>query len=127
MAHENDFFSPEILKASEQITLTPTRMLSGISLGNFKSRLKGSGMQFKEFRPYEPGDEIRNIHWPVSAKTQRTMVKIYEEEKQTQAAFWIDCSGSSLGGFHGHSKKEAYSTTYNHNNNSGANNNNESD
>lgn len=53
-------------------------------------------MQFKEFRHYEPGDDIRHMSWPVTARTGRATIKIYEEDRERDIVVVVDTSGSSL-------------------------------
>jgi uncharacterized protein (DUF58 family) len=66
--------------------------------GNYKSPFRGSGMQFKEFRHYEAGDDIRHMSWSVTARTGRATMKLYEEERELNVMLLVDVSGSSLFG-----------------------------
>jgi uncharacterized protein (DUF58 family) len=76
-----------------------TRRLSADSFhGGVQSRFKGRGMDFDELREYEPGDDVRAIDWNASARTGRTFVKKYREERQLTVVFIVDMSASgSLG------------------------------
>jgi uncharacterized protein (DUF58 family) len=76
-----------------------TRRLSADSFhGGVQSRFKGRGMDFDELREYEPGDDVRAIDWNASARTGRTFVKKYREERQLTVVFVVDMSASgSLG------------------------------
>ena len=40
--------------------------------GKHASKLRGRGLDFEEVRNYVPGDDIRNIDWKVTARTQKT-------------------------------------------------------
>lgn len=51
-------------------------------LGNHESRLLGQGMQIREIRPYQPGDDVRHIHWRASARAQGTFSKVYDVEHE---------------------------------------------
>jgi uncharacterized protein (DUF58 family) len=53
-------------------------------------------MQFKEFRHYEEGDDIRHMSWPVTARTGRATIKIYEEDRERDVVLLVDTSGSAL-------------------------------
>lgn len=55
-------------------------------------------MQFKEFRPYEAGDDIRHMSWNVTARTGHPTVKIFEEERELNVVILVDVSGSTLFG-----------------------------
>jgi uncharacterized protein (DUF58 family) len=63
--------------------------------GGVQSRFRGRGMDFDELREYEPGDDVRAIAWNASARTGRTFVKRYREERQLTVLFVVDMSASS--------------------------------
>lgn len=49
-----------------------------------------SGSDFAGIRPIQPGDPMKQIHWPSSAKGQGLMVKLFEQELSGRAAFVLD-------------------------------------
>ena len=63
---------PEVLRAVDQLEIHPRKRLSSPYGGSHESPHRGSGMQFKEFRHYEPGDDIRHVSWAVTARTGKT-------------------------------------------------------
>lgn len=63
-------------------------------IGGYKSKAKGSGLIFKELREYQAGDEVKNIHWKASARTNHVYVKSYEEEKNLNIHLLLDTSSS---------------------------------
>jgi uncharacterized protein (DUF58 family) len=91
-------FSEELLRAVSELDLRSRRNVAALLAGNYRSAFRGSGMQFKEFRHYEPGDDIRHMSWPVTARTGRSTVKVYEEERELDVMLMVDVSGSSLFG-----------------------------
>ena len=50
--------------------------------GPHHTRFRGRGMDFDEVRPYQPGDDMRNIDWRVTARTQTTHTKLFREERE---------------------------------------------
>lgn len=50
--------------------------------GDLATRFRGRGMEFAEVRPYHAGDDIRNIDWRVTARTQKTHTKLFQEERE---------------------------------------------
>jgi uncharacterized protein (DUF58 family) len=62
--------------------------------GEYQSAFKGRGIEFAEVRPYQVGDDIRNIDWNVSARMDETYVKVYEEEREQTVMLAVDVSGS---------------------------------
>lgn len=58
--------------------------------GRMQSAMRGRGLTFEELRDYLPGDDIRSIDWRVTARTQRTVVRVYSEEKERPAVIVVD-------------------------------------
>ena len=51
-------------------------------------------MTFAEFREYVPGDDVRAISWPVTARTGKTFIKKFDEERELTLMLVVDISGS---------------------------------
>lgn len=66
--------------------------------GKHASKLRGRGLDFEEVRAYVPGDDIRNIDWKVTARTQKTHSKVFSEEKEKPALIVVDQSKSMFFG-----------------------------
>lgn len=96
----------DIAKRVKEIELITRRRSSSVLSGQYKSRFKGQGMQFADFRVYQYGDETRHIDWRASAKAQETYVKTFEEERELNIVFAVDVSRSSGFGTTGVSKRE---------------------
>lgn len=91
-------FRSELLRAIDLIEFHCRRRLPSSYIGSHDSTYRGSGMQFKEFRPYEMGDEPRHISWTATAKTGKPTLKLYEEEREINVFVLVDTSGSTLFG-----------------------------
>lgn len=52
-------------------------------------------MTFTDFREYVPGDDIRTISWPLTARTGKTYIKKFEEERELSLILAVDISGST--------------------------------
>jgi len=87
---------PEVLRAVAELDLHARRNITSLLAGNYTTPHRGSGMQFKEFRHYEPGDDIRHMSWAVTARTGKATVKLFEEERELDVLVLVDTSGSSL-------------------------------
>ena len=51
-------------------------------------------MEFADFRPYQPGDDLRYVDWKIAARADRWVVKQYEEETNLRATIVLDVSRS---------------------------------
>jgi len=58
--------------------------------GGHLSRFQGRGVEFDEVRPYQPGDEIRNMDWRVTARTGKPHTKLFREERERPALLLLD-------------------------------------
>ena len=50
--------------------------------GGNTSRWRGRGVDFRESRIYQPGDEIRHMDWRVTARSGKPHTKLFEEERE---------------------------------------------
>jgi len=62
--------------------------------GTYLSSFKGRGMEFDESRIYQPGDDIRNMDWRVTARTGEAHTKVYQEERERPVLLWLDLNPS---------------------------------
>lgn len=58
--------------------------------GDYQSPFKGRGMEFDESRLYQPGDDIRNIDWRVTARSGKAHTKLFREERERQVFLMVD-------------------------------------
>lgn len=92
------------LTASELIALRPRchalrlpmRQAAASALaGAYRSRFRGRGVDFLESRNYQPGDDIRNMDWRVTARTGKAHTKVFQEERERPVLVVLD-AGPSL-------------------------------
>lgn len=95
-----------ISENARRIEILSRRLASDAFQGGVQSRFRGRGMDFDELREYEPGDDVRAIDWNASARTGRTFVKRYREERQLTVIFVVDMSASGALGAGEASKRE---------------------
>jgi len=96
----------ELLKKVRKIEIKTKGLSKHIFSGEYQSAFKGRGMSFSEVRNYIYGDDIRNIDWNVTARTNETSVKVFEEERELTVMLLIDVSASALYGTDGQFKSE---------------------
>lgn len=85
----------EIIKRVKRIELKSRRKANNLFMGEYHSAFKGRGMIFSEIRPYQYGDDIRNIDWNTTAHYNEPYVKVFEEERELTMVLMVDVSASS--------------------------------
>lgn len=84
----------EILRRVRRIEISTRKLVDNVLSGQYHTRFKGQGMQFSDFREYDPGDDIRHIDWKVTARTQSAHIKKFEEERDLTVYLLVDVSAS---------------------------------
>lgn len=76
-------------RSARQLPLKAGKIRSQWS-GGYLSPFKGRGMEFDEVRPYQVGDEIRNLDWRVMARTGKPYTKMFREERERSVLLFLD-------------------------------------
>jgi len=69
---------------------TPLRGTAGERLGSGT----GSSLEFEDYRPYTPGDDLRHVDWAAYARSEMLAVRLYREEVAPRVDLVIDISRS---------------------------------
>ena len=88
----------EILKKVRLLEIQTRHLVNDIFGGEYHSAFKGMGMEFAEVREYQPGDDIRDIDWNVTARTGKPFIKKFDEERELTVLLMIDVSASGYFG-----------------------------
>ena len=88
------YLRPEIVSRISRMDLVARLVVEGFITGLHRSPYHGFSVEFSEYRPYLPGDPIRNIDWKIWGKTERFYVKQFEEETNLKAYLLLDSSAS---------------------------------
>jgi uncharacterized protein (DUF58 family) len=100
---------PEVLQRVKLIEITTRKKVNALFSGEYHTVFKGQGMTFSDFREYVPGDDVRSISWVVTARTNKTYVKQYEEERELSVILAVDISASCHFGSQEHIKSDVMS------------------
>ncbi len=83
---------PSILQKVRLLDLKTKNKITSLFAGNYRSAFKGRGIEFADIRPYDTGDDVRNIDWKTSSKQGELFVKTYHEARDNNIFFLIDVS-----------------------------------
>jgi uncharacterized protein (DUF58 family) len=71
-----------------------TRRLDGLLQGDYLGLLPGPGSEAGESREYRPGDDVRRMDWPVTARTTLPHVRETIADRELEAWLAVDLSAS---------------------------------
>lgn len=64
--------------------------VNSLQTGAYVSHFRGRGMEFDESRPYQAGDDPRNIDWRVTARSTTAYTKLFREERERPVLIMVD-------------------------------------
>ena len=86
--------SLNIFDKIRKIQYATTHLADEIMAGAWRSAFKGQGIEFEEVREYQSGDDVRLIHWHVTARMDRPYLKVFREERELTVFLMVDISSS---------------------------------
>ena len=93
-ANRPDLLDPASLAALGRLEVVARWVVDGFITGLHRSPRKGFSVEFAEHRPYQPGDDLRYLDWKILARSDRWVIKQYEEETNLRAMLLLDVSPS---------------------------------
>ncbi|MGH8830893.1 MAG: DUF58 domain-containing protein, partial [Polaromonas sp.] len=73
---------------------TVLRRLDGLLQGDYRTLLRGTGIDLADLREYQYHDDVRHIDWNVTARLQQAHVRVFTEDREMSAWFLLDLSPS---------------------------------
>jgi uncharacterized protein (DUF58 family) len=73
---------------------TVIRRLDGLLQGDYRTLMRGTGLDLADLREYQHHDDVRHIDWNVTARQQQPYVRVFTEDREMAAWFLIDLSPS---------------------------------
>lgn len=70
------------------------RRLDGLLQGDYRTLLRGAGLDLADLREYQLHDDVRHIDWNVTARMQSPHVRVFTEDREMSAWFLLDLSPS---------------------------------
>lgn len=81
-----------ILMAIKDLSLAARRTIDGFMAGINKSKVRGPGLEFSQYRSYQPGDDLRWLDWKRFARTDRYYIRESEVETSISVRLLVDAS-----------------------------------
>ena len=85
---------PKVLMAIKELNLSAKMTIDGFMSGINKSTIKGAGLEFSQYRSYQPGDDLRSLDWKMFARSDRYYIRESEVETNIAIRILIDASAS---------------------------------
>jgi len=87
---------PLVLASIKDMPLVAKTVAEGLLHGLHASVQRGTGIEFSQYRAYEPGDPLGNIDWKLFARSDRYFVREAERESNINIWLVLDASASML-------------------------------
>src|ERR1700709_1520236 len=100
------FLDPAVLAGISSLDLLAQTVVDGFVAGLHRSPDFGFSQEFAEYRAYAPGDDLRHVDWNLYARTERTYLKRYRGETNSQLTVLLDASNSMKYTSHGVTKMD---------------------
>jgi uncharacterized protein (DUF58 family) len=85
---------PKVLMTIKTLPLLAKTVIDGFMNGFNKSTVKGPGLEFSQYRSYQPGDDLRWLDWRMFARSDRYYIRESEVETSISVKFLVDASAS---------------------------------
>jgi uncharacterized protein (DUF58 family) len=85
---------PAVIARLSSLELKARAIVEGFISGLHRSPFRGFSVEFAEYRPYLPGDDLSTLDWKVYARSDRHFVKKFEEETNVECHLLLDVSRS---------------------------------
>ena len=88
------FIDPKVLAALGDLTLAARTVVDGFMYGIHHSRIPGAGLEFSQYRSYQPGDDLRRVDWKLFARSDRYFLRDAESDTSVTVRLILDASAS---------------------------------
>ena len=86
--------TPQFLKQLDPFHIRAKHSFRGKFRGERRSLNRGTGMEFADYRAYEPGDDLRYVDWNIYARLGRLFIKLYHTDEDLPLVLLLDSSRS---------------------------------
>ena len=89
-----DLLDPDFLESVARLRIVARRVARGGRPAEQRSLDLGSGIEFRDFRPYSAGDDLRAIDWNIYRRLGRVFLRLFEEVEDLPLYLLMDNSKS---------------------------------
>ncbi|AKF06303.1 DUF58 domain-containing protein [Sandaracinus amylolyticus] len=93
-AIDDDAFDEEFQRRLEALAIASRRLVSGRMRAERRSQKTGAGIEFADHREYAPGDDFRHLDWKLYGRSEKLLLKLFQEEEDLSVYLLLDTSGS---------------------------------
>lgn len=94
MQQQYKYLRPEDIHRLAGFAFAPKAVVEGYFAGQHVSRVRGSSVEFRDYRQYVPGDDLAQIDWRVYGRTDRFYLRTYDQETSLDCHLFLDSSAS---------------------------------
>lgn len=87
-------FDGDFLRKLERLELLARKVFRGLLKGEHTTLRRGRGLEFSDFRRYQPGDDFRYIDWNIFSRLDRLVLKLYTADEDVTLYVLVDASAS---------------------------------
>jgi uncharacterized protein (DUF58 family) len=87
-------FDEEFLRKMEYLYIVSQKIFGGQYRAQRKTKKVADGIEFADYRDYNPGDDLRYIDWNIFSRTEKLVLRLFEEEEDLFVYFLLDTSRS---------------------------------
>ncbi len=84
---------PDVVARVQALQLRARQTVAGLGVGLRRSIHVGQAVEFADYKPYTPGDNLRDLDWRVLGRRDRLVVRRYRAETEMGATLLVDASG----------------------------------
>jgi uncharacterized protein (DUF58 family) len=106
LASPSSYMDPKVVMSIKSLELRAKVVVDGFRTGLNKSPKHGFSVEFSEYRQYSQGDDPRFIDWKLYARTDRTFIRLFEDETNLRCYLVADFSRSMSFGSMGYTKHD---------------------
>ena len=88
------FIDPKTLAALGDLALAARTVVDGFMFGVHHSRIPGAGLEFSQYRSYQPGDDPRRLDWKLFARSDRYFLRDADTDTSVTVRLVLDASAS---------------------------------